>query len=61
MSHNESHSTLALARQRFDHIAAQQGIRAPEQLLDNAGAPSAEVMRFRKAASVSLDYLFPDE
>lgn len=47
MSHNESFSTLEFARQRFDIIAAQRGIGAPEQLLDDSGAQSAEVMQFR--------------
>ena len=61
MSHNESHSILAIARQGFDGIAAQYGVQAPEKLLDDPGAPSAEVMQFRKATGVSLGHLFLDE
>ncbi len=61
MNHTNSERTLELARARFDRTAAQHGVQAPVHLLDDAGAPSAEVMQFRKVTGVSLDYLFPDE
>ena len=61
MHYDDMKRTLNLARTRIADIAKVQGISAPRVLLDQAGAPSAELMQFRKATGVSLDYLFPDE
>ena len=59
MDPTESHTTLGLARKRIADIAAQQVVPAPTHLLDRAGAPTAEVLQFRKKTGVSLDHLFP--
>ena len=56
MSHNQE--ALEAARARLDEFAAEVGGQASNALLSKDGAPSREVMDFRKQHGLTLDWMY---